>query len=191
MEDDVLLPLLTELMDVCRVNHFPQGNYLRATLFKNSSEWPTDWANVGSNVAIAKSSRTFCLPRSKWNKAGTPPPSAPMTHVMAIHAAEQCCEELSLLVGGMIFRGRLENDQAEVYDPPAEQCCEELSLLVGGMIFRGRLENDQAEVYDSVLQKRRRERQSPGPVRDMGLVMGRDAFAGGLGGASRPTTRVV
>jgi len=72
----------------------------------------------------------------------------------------------------------------------AEQCCEELSELVGGMIFRGRLDDGQQEVYDSVLQKRTRDLLQPGPVMDMGLVMGRDALAGGFGGPSRSTTRV-
>ena len=74
----------------------------------------------------------------------------------------------------------------------AKQCCEELSELVGSIIFRGRLDDDQADIYDSVLQKRRRDRQTPGPVGDMGLVMGRDAFSGsGFGGTFRPTTRVM
>lgn len=88
------------------------------------------------------------------------------------------------------FRTNDARDGNQLAIHAAEQCCEELSQLVGRMIFRGRLDDGQQEVYDSVLQKRRRDRQSPGPVGDMGLVMGRDAFSGGFSGPSRPTTRV-
>jgi len=109
MEDDVLLPLLTELMNVCRVNHFPQGNDLRATLFKalvgiahgvgkqrfkrHYLELITELLFATLEVEHGRHSSNF---RTDDARDG---------NQLVIHAAEQCCEELSELVGGMIFRG--------------------------------------------------------------------------------------
>mmetsp|Transcript_2359 Transcript_2359/g.2511 ORF Transcript_2359/g.2511 Transcript_2359/m.2511 type:complete len:163 (+) Transcript_2359:385-873(+) len=159
MEDDVLLPLLTELMDVCRVNHFPQGNDLRTTLFKNL---------VGMAHGLGK--KRF---KRHYLELVTELLFATLEVEHGRHSSN--------------FRTDDARDGNQLAVHAAEQCCEELSELVGGMIFRGRLDDGQQEMYDSVLQKRRRDRQSPGPVGDMGLVMGRDAFAGGFGGSSRPT----
>jgi len=120
MGDDVLLPLLTELMDVCRVNHFPQGNDLRATLFKNLVgmahglgkkrfkrhylELVTELLFATLEVEHGRHSSSF---RTDDARDG---------NQLAVHAAEQCCEELSVLVGSMIFRGRLDDGQQEMYD---------------------------------------------------------------------------
>eukprot|EP00592_Proboscia_alata_P022528 CAMPEP_0194424418 /NCGR_PEP_ID=MMETSP0176-20130528/23691_1 /TAXON_ID=216777 /ORGANISM="Proboscia alata, Strain PI-D3" /LENGTH=162 /DNA_ID=CAMNT_0039234167 /DNA_START=104 /DNA_END=592 /DNA_ORIENTATION=+ len=159
MEDDVLLPLLTELMDVCRVNHFPQGNDLRTTLFKNL---------VGMAHGLGK--KRF---KRHYFELVTELLFATLEVEHGPHSSN--------------FRTDDARDGNQLAIHAAEKCCEELSELVGSMIFRGRLDDGQQEVYDSVIQKRRRDRQSPGPVGDMGLVMGRDAFAGGFGGSSRPT----
>ena len=93
-----------------------------------------------------------------------------------------------------VFRTDDTRDGNQLAIHAAEQCCEELSELVGRMIFRGRLDDDQAEVYDSVLIKGRRDHLQPGPMGDMGLVMGRDVLVGGFREANLPpkttTTRV-
>eukprot|EP00592_Proboscia_alata_P017987 CAMPEP_0194413052 /NCGR_PEP_ID=MMETSP0176-20130528/11554_1 /TAXON_ID=216777 /ORGANISM="Proboscia alata, Strain PI-D3" /LENGTH=163 /DNA_ID=CAMNT_0039216173 /DNA_START=63 /DNA_END=554 /DNA_ORIENTATION=- len=162
MGDDILLPLLTELMDECRVNHFPQGNDLRATLFKNL---------VGMAHGLGK--KQF---KRHYLELITELLFATLEVEHGLHSSN--------------FRTDDARDGNQLAVHAAEQCCEELSELVGGMIFRGRLYDGQQEVYDSVLIKRRRDRQSLGPVGDMGSVMGRDAHTGGLGGPPRPTTRV-
>jgi len=105
MEDDVLLPLLTELMNVCRVNHFPQGNDLRATLFKalvgiahgvGKQRFKRHYLELITELLFA----TLEVEHGRHSSFRTD--DAQDGNQLAIHAAEQCCEALSELVGSMI-----------------------------------------------------------------------------------------
>lgn len=106
LSDDVLVPLVEELMDVCRVRHFPQSDDLRATLWKC-------WPAMAHALGKQRFKRTYLHlimdllfrtlrdndDSNKNNVHG---------NALCFHAASQCCEELADLVGVQIFRGRLE-----------------------------------------------------------------------------------
>lgn len=106
MTDDMLLPLLTELADVCRVQHFPQGDDLRATLWRQlpgmavalgKQRFKRLYLDIFMDLLISNLERTTASALSK-------------------HAAGQCAEELAQLVGPSIFRGRLDDYQQAAYD---------------------------------------------------------------------------
>lgn len=101
MDDNILLPLMTELADVCRLSHYPQSDDLRTTLWKQLPP-----------IAEALGKRRFkglyldlfieMLSRNFDDRHGTG------ASQLSIHAAGQCAEELASLIGAGIFRGRLE-----------------------------------------------------------------------------------
>ena len=99
--DATLLPLVTELADVCRLSHYPQSDDLRTTL----------WRQLPS-IAGALGKRRFktlyldlfvdLLAKNLDERSG-----AGMSQ-LSVHAAGQCAEELASLIGPGVFRGRLE-----------------------------------------------------------------------------------
>lgn len=106
MTDEVLLPLLTELADVCRVQHFPQGDDLRATLWRQlpsmamalgKQRFKRLYLDIFLDLLMSNLQRTTASALSK-------------------HAAGQCAEELAQLVGTPIFRGRLDDYQQVTFD---------------------------------------------------------------------------
>ena len=106
MTDELLLPLLTELADVCRVQHFPQGDDLRATLWRQlpgmahalgKQRFKRTYLTIFTDLLISNMERSTASALSK-------------------HAAGQCAEELAQLVGYSIFRGRLDDYQQETFD---------------------------------------------------------------------------
>ena len=106
MTDEVLLPLLTELVDVCRVQHFPQGDDLRATLWRQlpsmakalgKQRFKHLYLDIFLDLLMSNMERTTASALSK-------------------HAAGQCAEELAQLVGLPIFRGRLDDYQKSTFD---------------------------------------------------------------------------
>ena len=104
--DDELVPLLRELVDVCRVQHFPQSDDLRATL----------WRTVpGLAHALGKqrfkSQYLEIFLELLFHNMESRSASA-----LSKHAAGQCAEELAQLVGVAIFRARLDDFQRQVYD---------------------------------------------------------------------------
>lgn len=106
ISDDELLPLLRELADVCRVQHFPQSNDLRATLWRTlpiiaqalgKQRFKRLYLDVFMDLLFSNlESRT--------------------ASELSIHAAGQCAEELANLVGMPIFRGRLDDYQRDTFD---------------------------------------------------------------------------
>lgn len=98
--DDVLLPLVTELADVCRLSHYPQADDLRTTLWKQLPP-----------IAEALGKRRFkglyldlfveILARNLDDSSGSGATQ------LSIHAAGQCAEGLATLIGIGVFRGRL------------------------------------------------------------------------------------
>lgn len=106
LSDDELTKLCKELADVCRVQHFPQSDELRTTLWR-----------CLPNMA-------FCIGKERFKRhyleifmdllfSNLESRTASQ---LSMHAAGQCAEDLSNLVGVSIFRGRLEDYQLEVFD---------------------------------------------------------------------------
>lgn len=106
LSDEVLLPLLTELADVCRVQHFPQSDDLRATLWRQlpsmaramgKQRFKRLYLEVFMDLLLSNMERSTASALSK-------------------HAAGQCAEELSQFIGPSIFRGRLDDYQQRTFD---------------------------------------------------------------------------
>mmetsp|Transcript_24365 Transcript_24365/g.51022 ORF Transcript_24365/g.51022 Transcript_24365/m.51022 type:complete len:949 (+) Transcript_24365:84-2930(+) len=101
LDDNTLLPLMTELADSCRLSHYPQSDDLRTTLWRQLPP-----------IAEALGKRRFkslyldlfieLLAKNLDDRCGTG------ASQLSIHAAGQCAEELANLIGVGIFRGRLE-----------------------------------------------------------------------------------
>ena len=101
VSDSILLPLMTELADVCRLSHYPQSDDLRTTLWRQMPP-----------IAEALGKRRFkglyldlfvdLLARNLDDRSGAG------ASQLSIHAAGQCAEEIANLIGVGIFRGRLE-----------------------------------------------------------------------------------
>jgi hypothetical protein len=101
-----IVPLLTELADVCRVQHFPQADDLRATLWR---QLPA----MAHAIGAARFKRwylemfTDLLFRNLDSRSAS---------ALSRHAAGQCAEELADLVGRSLFRARLDDDQRRTFD---------------------------------------------------------------------------
>ena len=100
LSDEELVPMMRELADVCRVQHFPQSHDLRATLWK---QLPAMANALGKDRFKRHYMELFMdlLFRNLESRSD---------HQLSIHAAGQCAEELAQLVGVTIFRARLEDD---------------------------------------------------------------------------------
>lgn len=106
MTDEEVLPLLTELADVCRVQHFPQSDELRATLWRQlpviaqtlgKQRFKRLYLDVFLDLLMSNLERSTASALSK-------------------HAAGQCAEQLAQLIGMSIFRGRLDDFQQATFD---------------------------------------------------------------------------
>lgn len=107
LSDEVLLPLLREVSDVCRVSHFPQGDDLRTTLWR---QLPSMMEAIGKQRTKRLYLEVFLDQLMRNLEART-------ASAMSKHAAATCAHELSVLVGPSIFRGRLYDDyQKELLD---------------------------------------------------------------------------
>lgn len=102
VDDAILLSLMTDLADVCRLSHYPQSDDLRTTLWKQLPP-----------IAEALGKRRFkglyldlfidLLAKNLDDSSGFGATQ------LSIHAAGQCAEELATLIGIGVFRGRLES----------------------------------------------------------------------------------
>ena len=113
LSDDVLMPLLTELADNCRLKHYPQSDDLRATLWK---QLPIMAQALGKQRFKRNYLQTFLeiMIDNMDEKSHA--------SQLSVHAAGQCAEELANLVGRGIFRGRLEEDwQREIFDKAMDE----------------------------------------------------------------------
>ncbi len=111
--DSVLMPIMTELSETCRVKHFPQSDDLRTTLWK---QLPIIATAIGKQRFKRNYLQTFLdlLIDNLDEKSHA--------SQLSVHAAGQCAEEISNLVGRSIFRGRLEEDwQREMFDSVMEE----------------------------------------------------------------------
>ena len=105
LEDDVLVPLMQEMEGVCRVKHFPQGDDVRATLWR---QLPA----MASALGKQRFKRVYLdmFLDLLFNTIDDRTASA-----LSKHSAGQCAEDLSVLVGESIFLGRLDDFQRESF----------------------------------------------------------------------------
>jgi len=106
VDDEELVPLLRDLADVCRVQHFPQSDDLRTTLWRNL---PGMAMALGKQRFKSKYLEIFMELLFTNLESRT-------ASALSKHAAGQCAEELANLVGVAIFRARLDDYQRETYD---------------------------------------------------------------------------
>jgi len=107
LSDELLLPLLQEVADVCRVSHFPQGDELRATLWRQLPGMMTAVGKVRCKKLYLEVFLDLLMRNLESSSASA----------ISKHAAASCCYELGVLVGPNIFRGRIYDDyQKEVLD---------------------------------------------------------------------------
>jgi len=107
MGDAVLLPLMTELADVCRLSHYPQSDDLRTTLWR---QLPPIAEALGK-----RRTKSLYLDLFIDSLAKNLDDQYSCASQLSIHAAGQCSEEIADLIGVGIFRGRLEaTGQGEV-----------------------------------------------------------------------------
>ena len=101
MTDAILLPLMTELADVCRLSHFPQSDDLRTTLWR---QMPPMAEALGKRRFKGLYLDLFIelLAKNLDDRCGSG------ASQLSIHAAGQCAEEIANLIGVGIFRGRVE-----------------------------------------------------------------------------------
>ena len=105
LDDEALMPLMQELADVCRVKHFPQGDDLRTTLWK---QLPVMASALGKQKF--KSLYLDMFMDLLFSTLDDRTASG-----LSKHAAGQCAEDLSHLVGSGIFTGRLDEYQRELF----------------------------------------------------------------------------
>ena len=101
MGDDLLLPLMTKVADVCRVSHFPQGDDLRATLWRQLP----GMAHALGKVRMKRLYLEIFLDLLMRNMESS------TASAISKHAAGSCAYELSQLVGPSIFLGRIMDDR--------------------------------------------------------------------------------
>jgi len=107
ISDDILLPLLQELADTCRVSHFPQSDELRTTLWR---QLPGMMVAIGKVRCKRLYLEVFLDLLMKNLESRT-------ASALSKHAATTCAYELSNLVGPNIFRGRLYDEyQKDIFD---------------------------------------------------------------------------
>ena len=99
-DDKVLEPIIKELADVIRVNHFPQADELRATVWKQLPEMCTKlgkqrFKSLYLDLFLEELVKN--LEKEESNSA-TP---------LSIAGAAHCCDALSAAIGKGIFRGRI------------------------------------------------------------------------------------
>lgn len=120
LSDAMLLPLTREVADVCRVSHFPQGDEMRATLWR---QLPGMMSAVGKERCKKLYLEVFMDLLLRNLESST-------ASAISKHAATSCAHELGKLVGPSIFRGRVYDDyQREVLDKALkEHEIEELNM---------------------------------------------------------------
>lgn len=112
LTDELLLPLMHEVADVCRVSHFPQGDDLRATLWR---QLPGMMEAVGKARCKSLYLDIFMDPLIRNLESSS-------ASAISKHAAASCAYELGVLIGPNIFRGRLYDDyQKEILDEALRQ----------------------------------------------------------------------
>jgi len=130
LTDDILLPIMQELVDVCRVQHFPQSDDLRTTLWK---QLPVI-ANALGKQRFKRIYLQLFLELLMKNLDDSRPRGS--TSKLSVHAAGQCAGELGNLVGNSIFRGRLEEDwQGQVFDRVMEERRQRMQARPAGPVM--------------------------------------------------------
>lgn len=106
MTDEELLPLWESMMDVCRVQHFPQSHELRATLWKCVPPMAKALGKQRFKRSYLECTVELLFRNLEMSTATQ----------LSKHAAAECAAYLADLIGPGIFRGRLDDDQQVTYD---------------------------------------------------------------------------
>lgn len=107
LSDELILPLMREIADVCRASHFPQSDEMRATLWR---QLPGMMEAVGKMRCKKLYLEVFMDLLIRNLESST-------ASAISKHAAASCAYELGQLVGPNIFRGRIYDDyQREALD---------------------------------------------------------------------------
>lgn len=107
LSDNEIKEYLRELIDVCRVQHFPQSDDMRATLWR---QVPLMAQALGKE-RFKRNGYLEIFQDLLFSNLESRTASQ-----LCKHAAGQCAEELAQLMGVAIFRGRLEDYQRDVFD---------------------------------------------------------------------------
>ena len=105
-DDDYFVPLMQQVVDICRVKHFPQSDDLRATLWRQLPVMAEAWGKEKFKKKYLHIFTELLMDHLDMRTA-TP---------LSKHAAGQCADLLANLVGRGIFRGRLEDWQQDIFD---------------------------------------------------------------------------
>ena len=103
LQDDLVLPLLTQVADTCRVSHFPQADDLKATL----------WRQLPAICHALGKVRTKRLYLELFLDLMMSNIESSTASAISKHAAESCAYELGKLVGPSIFIGRIQDDRQQ------------------------------------------------------------------------------
>ena len=109
--DDVLRPLFEDLIDVCRVRHFPHAEDMRATLWRQVPEMATAVGKMRwKRYYLDTPGFLDLLISTLEDRSGE-------TSQLALHASGQCTVHLAAFVGKGILIGRVWDDrQREVLE---------------------------------------------------------------------------
>jgi hypothetical protein len=109
LDDTLLKSLYVELVDVCRVRHFPQADDMRATLFRQVPEMARAVGKLGwKRKYLDAPGFLELMIETMQDRTGD-------TSQLAVHAAGSCASELAALVGKGILVGRVEDDRLQSF----------------------------------------------------------------------------
>jgi len=103
---DFFIPMMHQVVDVCRVKHFPQADELRATLWRQLPVMADAWGKDKFKKLYLHIFTELLMDHLDMRTASA----------LSKHAAGQCADALANLVGRGIFRGRLEDFQQDIFD---------------------------------------------------------------------------
>lgn len=103
---EFFIPMMKQVVDVCRVKHFPQADDLRATLWRQLPVMADAWGKDKFKKQYLHIFMDLLMDHLDMRTASA----------LSKHAAGQCADLLATLVGRGIFRGRLEDWQQDIFD---------------------------------------------------------------------------
>jgi hypothetical protein len=126
-DTNILIPLLTELTDVCRLQHFPQAEDLRATLWRQLPVMAQALGKQRFNRRYLDLFLDLLLTHLQARSVSTP---------LSWHAAAHCADELANFCGRAIFRARLDDfGQKQTFDQAMQQRREEEKMIPDAGLF--------------------------------------------------------
>jgi len=109
ISDDLLKSIFSQLIDVCRVKHFPQADDLRATLFRQVPEMARAVGKLKWKRLYLDTAGFLDLMIDTLQDRGGE------TSQLAVHAAGSCATEMANLVGKGILVGRVLDELQQTF----------------------------------------------------------------------------